>query len=181
MKSVLFYIKFINKLNDWIGQIVSFLIYPIMGSLLWEVIMRYAFNEPTQWAHEFSSMLYAIFFLIGGVYALRWNAHVSVEIFYQKFPKRMQAAIDLCTWSMFYLFFIIILWKGSYYAWGSVARFEISSTVWGPPIWPIKIFIPLAALLFILQGLCKTMSDVVVLFTGRDLMIDEGNITRLKR
>jgi len=50
------FIGFVDKLNDRMGKIVGFLVYPIMLVLVFEVVMRYAFNRQTIWDHETSCM-----------------------------------------------------------------------------------------------------------------------------
>lgn len=73
-------ISFIDQFNDCIGRIFSIIVFPMILILVYEVTVRYVFNRPTIWAHELSAILYAIFFLIGGVYALRWDSHVRVDV-----------------------------------------------------------------------------------------------------
>jgi len=75
------FIRFVDIMNDRMGKIVSFLVYPVMFVLVYEVIMRYVFNMPTIWAHETSCMLYGAHFVLGGAYALRHDAFVNVEVF----------------------------------------------------------------------------------------------------
>jgi TRAP-type mannitol/chloroaromatic compound transport system permease small subunit len=163
----------INFINNWVGKIVSFLVFPMIGVLCWEVFLRYVFNRPTIWAHEISALLYAVFFLLGGAYTLRWKAHINVDILYNRFSKRNRAIIDLFTWSLFYLFCIVMLIDGSTSAWTSMIRMERASTVWEPYIWPVKLCIPLSALLILLQGISKTLSDFFIALTGRDPVSDE--------
>jgi TRAP-type mannitol/chloroaromatic compound transport system permease small subunit len=163
---------FVNRLNDFIGKIVSLLIFLMIFVLLWEVISRYVLNRPTIWAHELSTMAYAAFFLLGGAYALRQGAHVNVEIIYQKFPTRLRAAVDLLNWTFFYLFIGLLFWNGFGYAWTATMRMEHASTVWGPPIWPVKWCIPMGAFLLLLQGVTKTLGDFTALVTGRSSVPD---------
>jgi TRAP-type mannitol/chloroaromatic compound transport system permease small subunit len=47
---------------------------------------------------------------------------------------------------------------------------EVSHSVWEPPIWPIKLCIPLGAFLILLQGLVKTIGDIFTAATGRELI-----------
>jgi len=60
------FISFVDAFNDRMGKIVAFLVYPVMLVLVYEVVMRYAFNKPTIWAHETSCMLYGAHFVLGG-------------------------------------------------------------------------------------------------------------------
>jgi TRAP-type mannitol/chloroaromatic compound transport system permease small subunit len=161
-------IAIVNGLNDWVGRVISVVIFPMIFILLWEVILRYSFNRPTIWAHELSGMLYAVSFLLGGAYALRWKAHVNVDIVYNRFSRRTKAIIDLVSWLFFYLFCGALLLESIESALRAVLRLELSDTVWAPPIWPIKLCVPLAACLILLQGIIKTMGDFIIAFTGRE-------------
>lgn len=163
------YIKFVENMNDQIGKIVGFLIYPVMLVLVYEVVMRYLFNSPTIWAHETSCMLFGTHFLLGGAYALRHDAFVSVEVLSMRFSKRTKAIIDLCSWTMFYIFAGVLLIKGFPWAWSSFSVMEYSDSTWGPYIWPVKFIIPIAALLILLQGSTKTIKDAYLAVTGREI------------
>jgi len=157
-------------MNDWMGKIVSFLVYPVMLVLVCEVVMRYAFNRPTIWAHETSCMLYGAHFVLGGAYALRHDAFVNVEVFYMRFSKRTQAIIDLITWTMFYAFVGVLLWKSLPWALKSLSVFEFSDSTWGPAVWPVKWTIPFAAFFMLLQGMTKTIKDAFLALTGREIV-----------
>jgi TRAP-type mannitol/chloroaromatic compound transport system permease small subunit len=135
--------------------------------------MRYIFNHPTIWAHELSAFLYAVVFLLGGSYALRWNSHISVEILYMRLKPRTRAVLDLFTWVLFYLFVGLLFWEGAQFAFKSVRRMELAGSVWDPPIWPIKLCIPIGALLMLLQGSVKTIKDIHLAFTGRELDVEK--------
>ncbi|HSA77683.1 MAG TPA: TRAP transporter small permease subunit [Nitrospirota bacterium] len=160
------YQEFVERLTDRIGKMFSFLIYPMMFVLLHEVVLRYAFNRPTIWASELSALFYGVYFLIGGVYALRRRAHINVEIFYARLSERGKAIVDLVTWNLFYFFAFVLFWQGVGFAWNSIATLEVSNTIWGPPIWPVKIFVPFSAALLILLGFSKTIDDVITVITG---------------
>jgi TRAP-type mannitol/chloroaromatic compound transport system permease small subunit len=164
------FVSIVNKLNGWVGKVISMLVFPMIGFLVWEVIMRYVFNQPTIWAHELSAILYAVFFLLGGAYTLQQNGHINVDILYLQLSPRKRAVLDLITWILFYFFCGVMLWEGAKFAWTSIKIMERASTVWEPPIWPVKICIPLGAFLILLQGLTKTLGDVIAAVTGRDLL-----------
>lgn len=169
MSAINKFITTIDVINDGVGKAASLLVYPMIGVLVWEVFMRYVFNRPTIWAHELSALLYAVFFLLGGAYTLRWNAHINVDVLYLRLSPRQRAMLDLITGLLFYFFCGVLLWQGGQAAWKSFLRFERASTVWEPHIWPVKFCIPLAALLMLLQGATKTIKDIYRVFTGKEL------------
>ena len=164
------FINFVDALNDWVGKICAFLVYPTMLVLVYEVVMRYGFISPTIWAHETSCMLYGAHFVLGGAYALRWGAFVNVEAIYIKFSPRTRAVMDLFTWTLFYAFVGTLLWLSAPWAWESLRVMEYSNSTWGPYVWQLKLTIPAAAFLVLLQGMTRTIKDLHFAITGRELL-----------
>jgi TRAP-type mannitol/chloroaromatic compound transport system permease small subunit len=165
------FVRCVDAAIDFIGKTASFLIYPTMLVLVYEVVMRYYFTRPTIWAHETSCMLYGAHFVIGGAYALQRGAFVNVEVLYIRLSKRGRAVLDLITWTMFYVFVGTLLWKSIPWAWESFSVREFSDSTWGPYVWPIKMTIPFASLLMLLQGMTKTIKDAYLAVTGRDFVV----------
>lgn len=174
MRLFISYIRFVNSLNDRVGKGFSFFIYPMILILVYEVVMRYVFNSPTIWAHETSEFFYGAHFLVGGAFALRWAAHVRIDVIHKYFPPRTRAIVDLLTWAVFYTMCGVLLWHAVGVATDSVKLMEYSDSVWGPPVWPVKLTIPLAAALILLQGLTKTIKDAYTAITGRELTVEVG-------
>ena len=60
------FIRFVDAMVNRIGKIASFLIYPTMLVLVYEVVMQYYYTSTTIWAHETSCMLNGAQFIMGG-------------------------------------------------------------------------------------------------------------------
>ena len=150
----------ITSLNQWIGRTVAWLLLPMFAMLLFDVAMRYAVGRPTIWTSELTQLVFGFYAVIGGGWLLTERAHVNVDIFYGRFSVRKKALVDVCTSFLFFLFIGVLLWQGSSMAWESAAKLETSQSIWNPPVWPIKIAIPVAGLLVLLQGLVRLLSDV---------------------
>jgi len=45
-------------------------------------------------------------------------------------------------------------------AWASIQQGETTGTPWSPPIWPVKLAIPVAGLLLLLQGIANLLRDL---------------------
>jgi TRAP-type mannitol/chloroaromatic compound transport system permease small subunit len=162
------FLKLIDRINEKIGQAVSFLIVILGLVILYEIIARYLFNRPTIWVHETAQMIFGAYAILLGAYALRRGAHVNVDILYGRFNPRTRSVIDLFTWVLFYIFCGLILVKGWDMAWDSYRMGETESTSFAPPLYPIKMMIPLGALLILLQGLTKTVKDFILAFRGKE-------------
>jgi len=156
----------IDKVNAWMGRIVSFMIPIVIGITVYEVVMRYVFNSPTIWVHETSDHLFAFSFLLGGAYTFSQGGHVKVDVFYNHFSERNKAILDICTSFFFFLFVGLLLWKGGEMAWESVRLLERSQTPWGPYVFQVYLAVPTAAFLLFLQGLAFLMRDIGKLKRG---------------
>ena len=107
---------------------------------------------------------------------MRWNGHINVEILYGNLSQRTRATVDCFTWLFFYIFCGTIVWKGIPYAWDAMMNLERSNTVLAVPTWPVKILIPIVAILFLLQGLVRTIECLVFAFTGREFHFSVENM-----
>jgi len=168
------FIKTVEQISEWSGKGISFFILPLTGVILYEILARYLFKAPTIWAHEVAQMIYGAYVILLGAYAMRKGIHVNVELLYGKFSPRTKAAVDLFTWILFFLFCGLLLVKGWEMAWESFQMGETESTPFAPLVWPIKMTIPLGALLILLQGAVKSIRDVRILLSGAAAQKEEG-------
>jgi TRAP-type mannitol/chloroaromatic compound transport system permease small subunit len=154
------------------GQAVAFLLLPICGAMVFEVIARYMFNAPTIWSTEIVVMLAGALYILGGAYTQYLRGHISVDTLYDYLSPRWQAAVRVFVHSpLFFLYIGILLWEGSGFAWESMIENERSGSLWNPIIWPYKFVVPLGALLIFLQGLAQLIRDVRALVTGENLSV----------
>ena len=73
-----------------IGYASSWLFLIAVGISMFEVVMRYAFNEPSSWAHETTTTLCVIAFSFGGAYCMARNEHIRITSFSDKLNVRTQ-------------------------------------------------------------------------------------------
>lgn len=159
--------RIITQTNEWIGKIAAWLIVPMFLSMLADVVNRYFVGHATIWTSELAGLVFGVYSVIAGGYLLAERGHVNVDIIYGKCSARRKAVIDLATSFLFLLFIAVLIWQGADMAWESLQIRERSHSLWNPYIWPVKLAIPIAALLIFLQGLVRMVSDVRVLL-GRD-------------
>lgn len=161
----------IDSVSIWSGKIVAILIFPMTFSLVWEIVARYLFNAPTIWANDVATMLYGAFFMLGSAYALQRQQHIRTDFLYEKWSTRTKGIVDSVLY--IFLFFpgmIFFLWVGFGYAKKSFMLNErIVSSPWMPIIWPLKICIPVAVFLLLLQGVSELIKSLYAATTGVDL------------
>jgi len=169
------FLKFINAINDRVGDLLSYFLFFFFALLFMEVILRYFFNSPTVWANELAQMLFGAYAILAGGYILRTGGHVNVDILYSRLSPKTKAGLDVFTSILFFLFCGMLLVYGGSLAWDSLSRFEHSQSAWNPPLYPAKLTIPLAALLLMLQGIAKLVRDICILF---NIELEENGTTQ---
>jgi len=166
MKSI---VTTIDSISEWSGKVVSWLVVAFGLVILYEVVVRYIFHDPTTWALEISLMLYGAWAVLLGAYILREGGHVNVDIIYNHFSPRVKAIVSLFTWLIFFLWVGVMMWKGWEMGWNSLMMGEREASSFGGPLYPAKLCIPLGAFLLLLQGLAGYIRNAHLAITGREL------------
>ena len=158
----------IDGISTWVGKAASWLIVALMAVVCVEVFKRYIMNMPTAWIFDAENMLYGTLFMLGGAYTLAQNAHVRGDFLYSSMRPRMQAALDIVLYVVFFFPGIAaLIYAGSDYAADSWRIAEHSNvTAEGPAVYPFKTMIPIAGVLVMLQGVAEMVRCVVCLKTG---------------
>ena len=142
----------------------------MMGVIAFEVIARYVFHRPTLWASDLAQMFLGAYIILGGAFTLLHKGHVNMDILYIRLTPRKRAVVDLFTSILLFIFCGVFLWQGTKYGLASMSAWETSSNVaWPAPIWPVKMLIPIGALLIFLQGVSKFIRDFFMALTGKEL------------
>lgn len=161
-------LRAIDLLNKWVAQTVSWIVVIIIATTIYEVIMRYIFNAPTDWVFEFNYLIHGPYFLLLGAYTYAINGHVSVDIVHGRLSPRAKAIVDLFTMPLFFFFILMMFIFGGQFALNSLSFHETLSSAWAPPIYPVKFIIPIAAFLLLLQGIARYIRNIHLAITGRE-------------
>ena len=171
----------IDLFNEWVGRITYWLVLLMVVVGAWNVIERYlgrvlgfnltsyigqylgrfiGFNLTSNSLIEIQWYLFDVVFLFGAAYALKYNEHVRVDIFYKGWSRRRKALANFIGNLLFLIPFSSLL---IYYSWGTVANSwrirEMSPDPGGLPRYPIKSAIILAFILLILQGISEAIKN----------------------
>ena len=139
--------------------VISCLFLVIMFIISYEVIARYVFNSPTSWGWVINEQLFLVTTLIGGTYAALTGGHIRIEVFYDRFPKKVRPIVKLSTVILFVSFMGTLIWKGGVMAREAISVQERATGIFHLPIYPFKAIIPIAALLFLIQGLIWILKE----------------------
>ena len=152
----------ISQVNGFAGEIVAYWSVIAVFVYYYEVIARYVFNSPTNWAHESMFLMFGMQYLIAGGFCLRENAHVRVDVIYSQLTKRKQAILDVISSTFFFIFVVTLLVTGWIFFNDAFSIQEVSNSEWHIQYWPIKFALPLGAVLLLLQGIAQLAKDIAV-------------------
>ena len=163
-------IRGIDRFSDLSGRLISLSMLFLMGIICFEVASRYLFNAPTVWVYEMSNMVNGSAFMLGCAYALFKGAHVRTDIYWERFSERRKGLIDLFSYLvLFFPSMVTLLAISIDDAWYSVVVGERSQeSIFRAVMWPVRSMIPLAALLFIVQGISETLKCMYQVRYGRE-------------
>jgi len=111
----------IDRLSLFCGEFVSYWAVIAVFVYYFEVISRYVFNSPTNWAHESMYLMFGMQYLIAGAYAMLCESHVRVDIFYAPLSRPKKAWADLLTSVFFFIFAGTLLVTSYIFAFDAIA------------------------------------------------------------
>ncbi|MDR5902938.1 MULTISPECIES: TRAP transporter small permease subunit [Halomonas] len=183
------YIRTIDALNRAIGRSAMYLIFVLIGVLLWSSTSK-VFLTPSMWTLETAQFVMVAYFVLGGPYSIQLGSNVRMDLFYGDWSLRTKAWVDAFT-VFFLLFYLGVLlygglvstayslgyfgsepfaflfnlgWtfltQGPSAAGDMVGFLERSPTAWRPWLWPIKTLLCIGIFLMILQSLAELFRDI---------------------
>jgi TRAP-type mannitol/chloroaromatic compound transport system permease small subunit len=156
----------IDAFNDRLGGLVSWVTLAMVLVAAYNAVARYLGREAgiqltSNALLEAQWYLFSMVFLLGAAHTLRRDAHVRVDVLYDRLAPKPRAWINLLGTLIFLLpfsiFMLVVCWGPVANSW---AAREVSSDPGGLPRYPIKTLIPVAFALLILQGFAQAVRHI---------------------
>lgn len=150
----------IGALNEGIGRVLSWLALMLVLLVFGLVAARYAFAVGSVAMQEAALWLHSLVFMLGAAFALKRDAHVRVDLVYQRLSPRARALAELIgTLFLLLPFCAFLCWISLDYVGLAWSLRESSREPGGlPGVYLLKALIPLAALLLGLQGIAQAIA-----------------------
>jgi TRAP-type mannitol/chloroaromatic compound transport system permease small subunit len=186
------YVHAVDAMNYRIGRITMYLIFAMMGVLLYSSISKTFFN-PSLFTIEIAQFLMVTYFLVGGPYAMQTGDHVRMDLAYGSWSVKTRAWVDAFT-SIFLFAYLGILLYGAmnstayslgyfgtsgpeYFrdlAWAFVTGgpekagkligfLDRAPTAWRPFMWPVKSVMTIGIFLMLLQSTSMFFKDIATI------------------
>ncbi len=173
-----------DRLSVFIGRVTMMLIILLTTVMIYEVVLRYAFERPTLWANELSLWLAGFVFLCAGLYAMQQRCHIRIYLLYDVMPRSIQRLFDIISTSLIVAFAFFLIYGGYGEAFDKFYRWETFGTAFDPPIpATIKPMVLLIVTLVAIQAVINLISDwnaEPVIHTAAD-DIDADELEKIRR
>lgn len=169
----------LDRLAETTGRLLAWLTLAMVLTTVTIVILRYLFNSGSIALQESVTYLHATVFMLGAAYTLKHDAHVRVDIIYQKLTPRGRAWVDLLgTLLLLFPVCLFMLYSSLDYVASSWAIQEGSREAGGlDGVYLLKTAMPAMAILLLLQGCSMLLRNILLIAgqpppQGQDISLD---------
>jgi len=152
----------LDKFIKFISYLTALSLFALVVLILYDATMRYLFSVGSMALQELEWHLFDVVILLSIAYTFKQNAHVRVDIFYDKFSLKVQRIINIAS----ILFFILplsflIIYVGADFVEMSFVQNEASSNPGGlTHRWIVKSLMPFAFILLSLQAFLMLIEEI---------------------
>ncbi len=154
----------IDKISEWIGRWVAWLVLFAVLISAANATMRKAFNMSSNGFLEIQWYLFSAVFLLASGYTLLRQEHVKIDVISGRFSKRTQIWIDIIGICVFLLPFTFMIIKLAMpLVINAYNTQEVSSNAGGLIRWPVFALLPMGMLLLAMQAVSELIKRIAFL------------------
>ncbi|MGB5748987.1 MAG: TRAP transporter small permease subunit [Desulfobacterales bacterium] len=159
-KAVKIFVQSVDATNRVVGKFAMYLVFGMIGVLLFESISRTIFDKPHIWVVEVAQFTMAAYYLLGGGYSVILKGHVRMDLLYGRWSDKTKAKVDAFT-GLFLIFYIGFLLFGAYSSIEYAVMYgQKNRSAWAPYMAPIKIIMGTGVLLMLFQAIATFFKDI---------------------
>ncbi len=137
MSIVRFSVKYFEEVLSGIFMVLMFL------ATFSNVVARYVFNSPIQWAEEFSRYAFIWVVFLGAVVCTKQKRHIGIDSLVKSLPGPVQPWVNLAADILTLALMVIIIWYGGILTWRAT---QITATL-KVPQYVIYLVVPCSGVL----------------------------------
>ena len=142
----------IDHVSHFTGIGVSLLYLVAAGATLWEVVARYVFNSPTQWAFEVVMVLCAATWMLSAGYITLKKRHIGITVIHNIASPKNQWRLDLFAMIVGITALFLLLADASLRAYLAIEHIERTGSAFNSPMPMImKSLLVIGGLLYLSQ------------------------------
>ena len=154
----------IDRVSDWIGKAMGWLIFLAIVVSAGNAIIRKVFSISSNAWLELQWYLFGAAFMLAAAYTLKQNEHIRVDVFYASRSRATQHWIDLFGHVFFLLPFVTLMaWLLWPYTVQAYRNGDVSANAGGLLIWPARALLLAGFILLVLQAVSEIIKKIAVI------------------
>jgi TRAP-type mannitol/chloroaromatic compound transport system permease small subunit len=153
-------VRYVDVVNRTIGRFAMYLIFVMMGVLLFASISRGIFNVSHIWVVEMAQMTMAAYYILGGGYSIQLDSHVRMDLLYGRWSTKTRAIVDMVTGCCLIFYVSFLLYGGVSSTQYAIEYNQKNYSSWAPPMAPIKVIMTFGIAMMLLQILATFFKDM---------------------
>lgn len=159
-KWVKIFVHSVDRINTVVGKFTMYLVFMMIGILLYEPVARNLFDQSCIWAVEMAQFTMAAYYLLGGGYSMILRGHVRMDLLYGRWSDKKKAKMDVIS-GLFLIFYLVFLLYGAYSSTEYALEYgQRNRSAWAPYMAPIKIIMSVGVFLMLLQTIATFFKDI---------------------
>ena len=155
-------------LSDQTGWLAGSLAFVMMLATVREVVGRYFFNAPTDWAIDLNAFLLVGMVYLGAGYTTFIDGHVRADFFYARIVGRPKAIVDIVIDLICITYCAMLTREGWMLAYESLLYNEVSSGGVRWPLFPFQVMVPIGGAMIIVCLLIRILVNLrFLVFKGK--------------
>ncbi len=152
--------RYVDAINRVVGRFAMYLIFLMMGVLLFSSISRGVFGVSHIWVVEMAQMTMAAYYILGGGYSVQLESHVRMDLLYGRWSLKTRAVFDMVTGCCLIFYLIFLLYGGISSTQYAIEYGQKNYSAWAPPMAPIKVIMTFGIAMMLLQIVATFFKDL---------------------
>lgn len=159
--------KGVDHVTDWCFYAGAFLMLVLPFIMSYEVVMRYFFKQPTNFAVDFSEYIILYATLLAGGWLLKQGDHIMLTFFMDRFGERTRLYLKILQSILGILTSAFLVGASGEATWQSVVRKSVLVRPLPVPKYVVLWIIGFCFLLFLFYFLKQLVDSIAALASGK--------------
>lgn len=167
-------VRAVDGVSRVFGSVAAVLVIVLVVLMLYDVVLRYLFNAPTEWGNDLNTWLMGASFVLSIAYAMSTDSHVRVDLLYSRQTRPRIRIFDLVGLTLIILPTVgwVTLGLFDHFMTAYYSGERSGSGGWNPIVWPFKLVMLIGFAVLTLQIVAEIIKRVASLmgrpFDDRD-------------
>jgi len=177
------FVRIVDRVNLRVGRLAMYLLFVMMGILLWSSISKVISGEPfdllatpSHWTLLMAQFSITAYYMLGGPYSLQLGSNVRMDLLYGNWTPRGKAWADALTAFALLFYLGVLLYGGIVSTDYAITYGERAPGIWRAYLWPIKVVMLVGITLMIFQALAMLVRDIATI-RGIEIDAPEPDVT----